>query len=56
MKSLKKGTSMVIERSEHCKSRRPTVPFADVVSASASAWETDIVHQGEWCCKHTLKA
>ena len=56
MKSPKKGTSMVIERSEHCKSRRPTVPFADVVSASASAWETDIVHQGEWCYKHTLKA
>ena len=29
-------------RSKHVNSRRPTMPF-DVVSASASAWKTDIV-------------
>ena len=35
-----------VGRSEHDNSRRPTMPSASVVSASASTWKTDIVHAG----------
>ena len=39
-------TEKAVGRSKHDNSRRPTMPSASVVSASASTWKTDIV-QGE---------
>ena len=39
------GAQSFFEKSEHCTSRRPTMLFV-VVSASASAWKTDIVQGG----------